>query len=322
MPQYANGRVASQPIPLRGSMADLQDLLLKTSRTFALSIPLLEEPTRGEVTVAYLLFRIADTFEDAWEWPKELRVGALEEFGGFLSDPTSPRIAESVRSWTAVSASDHAGYQELLEKSPEVLEAFAALSPEARESIAEHTRRTCEGMARFVERADSRGRLELRSLDELREYCYVVAGIVGEMLTELFLLGSAKLTAAAARLRSRARSFGEALQLVNILKDAAADAGEGRSFLPRQNDTARVFELARADLLVAGEYVRILQEEGAPRGTVAFTALPVQLAWATLECVEVQGPGAKVSRQQVMAIVTELDRALDRDSLPPVLSTP
>ena len=39
----------------------LEDLLVKTSRTFALSIPPLPEPLRSEVTIAYLLFRIADT---------------------------------------------------------------------------------------------------------------------------------------------------------------------------------------------------------------------------------------------------------------------
>ena len=36
-------------------MADLALLLEKTSRTFALSIPLLPEPTRREVMIAYLL---------------------------------------------------------------------------------------------------------------------------------------------------------------------------------------------------------------------------------------------------------------------------
>ena len=44
--------------------AHLDGLLLKSSRTFALSIPLLPDPTRREVTVAYLLFRIADTFTE------------------------------------------------------------------------------------------------------------------------------------------------------------------------------------------------------------------------------------------------------------------
>ena len=43
----------------------MDHLLEKTSRTFALTVPLLPEPTRCEVTVAYLLFRVADTLEDA-----------------------------------------------------------------------------------------------------------------------------------------------------------------------------------------------------------------------------------------------------------------
>ena len=46
----------------------LDRLLAETSRTFALTIPLLPEPTRRETTVAYLLFRIADTLEDATLW--------------------------------------------------------------------------------------------------------------------------------------------------------------------------------------------------------------------------------------------------------------
>ncbi len=56
----------------------LDDLLLKTSRTFALSIPLLPEPTRREVGIAYLLFRVADTLEDATLWTARRQVEQLE----------------------------------------------------------------------------------------------------------------------------------------------------------------------------------------------------------------------------------------------------
>jgi len=49
-------------------MKDLRDLFQKTSRTFALSIPVLPEPKNREVMIAYLLFRIADTLEDAAHW--------------------------------------------------------------------------------------------------------------------------------------------------------------------------------------------------------------------------------------------------------------
>ena len=66
-------------------VADLVDLLEKTSRTFALSIPPLPEPTRREVTVAYLLFRIADTFEDAAPMAPEVRIRALRDFKGLVA---------------------------------------------------------------------------------------------------------------------------------------------------------------------------------------------------------------------------------------------
>ena len=46
-------------------MNKMDRLLMDTSRTFAMSIPFLEEPLREEVGLAYLLFRILDTFEDA-----------------------------------------------------------------------------------------------------------------------------------------------------------------------------------------------------------------------------------------------------------------
>src|SRR5207244_1602679 len=68
-------------------MANLDDLLESTSRTFALSIPLLPEPARRQVSIAYLLFRIADTFEDAELWSPEERRKALADFSELLAEP-------------------------------------------------------------------------------------------------------------------------------------------------------------------------------------------------------------------------------------------
>ena len=42
----------------------VDSLLMRTSRTFALNIPLLPESLRQDVGIAYLLFRAADTIED------------------------------------------------------------------------------------------------------------------------------------------------------------------------------------------------------------------------------------------------------------------
>lgn len=292
-------------------MPELLDLLEKTSRTFALSIPLLPDPTREEVTVAYLLFRIADTFEDATAWPQERRIRALEEFRRLVSEPDAQEAARLAATWAAEVPVDHDGYRQLLGETPFVLERFAALGDGGRSTIRLHTTRTVRGMAEIVGRTDPDGVLRLDDLEDLRDYCYIVAGIVGEMLTELFLERRDGLRPVASYLRDRSAKFGEGLQLVNILKDAATDADEGRLYLPRELSRAAVLDLARRDLEAAAEYTLALQNAGAERGLVAFNALPIRLAWATLARVEARGPGSKISRSEVWEIVESLERALD-----------
>jgi farnesyl-diphosphate farnesyltransferase len=298
-------------------VADLLDLLEKTSRTFALSIPPLPEPVRREVTVAYLLFRIADTFEDATHWAPGDRIAALGDFGFLLRSGTRAEAERLGQAWAQAGVSRHAGYRELIAETPFVFDAFRSLSPEAREILRMHVSRSAEGMAGFVARTDDQG-LTLRTLEDLRDYCYTVAGIVGELLTELFLLEEISLRTVAPALRQRARAFGEALQLVNILKDSAEDAAEGRRYLPADVPRADVFALARRDLGVAGEYVEALHRAGAPGGVLEFTALPVALAWATLARVEEKGPGTKVPRPEVFRIAQRVRRSIARGEIPPL----
>ncbi|HSG41494.1 MAG TPA: squalene/phytoene synthase family protein [Thermoanaerobaculia bacterium] len=294
-------------------MEDLEQLLIASSRTFALAIPQLPEPTRREVTISYLLFRIADTFEDAASWPRARRIEALERFGELLRRPERSEIEEVSRYWAEEVPCEQPGYRDLLAAVPFVLDSFFALSPEAVELIREHTLRTAQGMAGFVARTSEDGELRLQDLPDLRDYCYVVAGIVGELLTELFLLGRPQLAPVADDLRQRSRTFGEGLQLVNILKDSASDATEGRRYLPEGVGRAEVLALARRDLQAASEYVLALQSAGADRGLVAFNALPVRLAHATLDRVETAGPGSKLTRPEVYAIVQRMNRALDQN---------
>jgi farnesyl-diphosphate farnesyltransferase len=294
------------------SPAEIDELLVKTSRTFALAIPLLPEPTRQHVAIAYLLFRIADTFEDAELWPRETKLDALAQFERLLREPAPEEARSAAGRWLAEPPCADAGYLELLRQTPAVLGAFWLLDEGPRQLIGEHTRRTVEGMARFVRRATAGGDLELTDLEDLKGYCYVVAGIVGEMLTELFLIGRRALAPVRSFLRQRSASFGEALQLVNIIKDSLADAGHGRRFLPPGSNLAEVVTLARQDLQVAMRYTLSLQRAGAPRGIVAFAALPVRLAQATLDLIEQRGPGVKLSRPEVSRIVAALDLALDQ----------
>ena len=149
--------------------------------------------------------------------------------------------------------------------------------------------------------------------ERVHHACFVVAGLVGELLTELFLLGRPPLARVASELRELSRAFGEGLQLVNIIKDSASDAKQGRRYLPPDTGLGEVLALARRDLQAASQYVLALQRAGAERGLVAFVALPVRLATATLDRIEQAGPGSKLTRPEVYAIVQRMNRALDHD---------
>jgi farnesyl-diphosphate farnesyltransferase len=290
---------------------ELQRLLQKTSRTFALTIPLLPEPTRHEVGVSYLLFRIIDTFEDATHWGPDRRREALSEFVCLMEDADPRQAVASAARWTRDRPLDHDGYLELLEQTPRVLEWHRSLASDAREQIRRHLIRTAKGMSDFVVRTNGEGVLWLETLEDLRDYCFAVAGIVGQMLTELYLLGNPQLADVAAELRARAVAFGEGLQLVNILKDAQPDAAEGRVYLPRQLTLAEVFMLARNDLVTAVEYTEILRDAQADFGVVAFNALNARLALATLSVLHDQGLGSKLTRVQLTGLAVDVMRSIE-----------
>jgi farnesyl-diphosphate farnesyltransferase len=278
---------------------DLDDLLRRTSRTFALAIPLLPDGLQREVGVSYLLLRIADTLEDAERWPVERRVDALAEFAAWLENPGNS--ASPVDHWLADPPSDDQGYLDLLRQTPAVLQALDSIEPERRELIAQHAASTARGMSGYV----SRG-LAIRSVGELRAYCWVVAGSVGELLTGLFASWQPTVAKARHELASLASSFGEGLQLVNILKDSLTDARAGRRFLPEGVERSTVAELARLDLAAADRYVQALKRAGAASGIVAFCTLPLRLAEATLDRLSSDGAGAKVTRQEVSRILEQV----------------
>jgi farnesyl-diphosphate farnesyltransferase len=292
---------------------ELQDLLEKTSRTFALSIPLLPEPTRSEVSIAYLLFRIIDTLEDATYWPPRQRVEALEQMRQLLILPNPSLVSSVSARWLATPPVKHAGYLELLLGMPHVFDWYQALNATARQHIARYADKSAHGMIRFIGRTDTSGVLRLESVGDLREYCFVVAGLVGEMLTELFVLGRPELAAVAPELRRRAAPFGEGLQLVNILKDVSADAAQGRVYLPHTMPLAEVFALARRDLQAAAEYNEMLRAAASHRGLWAFNALNARLATASLDMLQAQGLGSKLTRGEVSRLQVQIQRAAELD---------
>ena len=72
----------------------------------------------------------------------------------------------------------------------------------------------------------------LKDINDMNEYCYYVAGVVGEMLTELFCDYSSEIDIHQNELMILAISFGQGLQMTNILKDIWDDHERGVCWMP------------------------------------------------------------------------------------------
>ena len=214
-------------------------MLPKVSRTFAINIRLLDGSLGEAVRIGYLLCRAADTLEDAWP-------GTADEVGGrfdqFLA--TLDGDGGAARGLAAAAAERDTERPEfaLLAALPRVVAAFGTLPEGDRRIVREAVRTLAAGMRRYAVRAAERrppgpaGWPEAPYLDdeaELHDYCWVVAGCVGVMLTRLFdARVPAPRTADAARRLELAPVVGEALQLTNILLDWPQDIRRGRCFVP------------------------------------------------------------------------------------------
>jgi farnesyl-diphosphate farnesyltransferase len=126
---------------------------------------------------------------------------------------------------------------------PEVLAVTRGFPPGQREPIARCARVMAGGMLEFQQSASPRG---LADLAELDRYCYYVAGVVGEMLTDLFAEYHPEVAGRREELRRLSVSFGQGLQMTNILKDIWTDHRRGVCWLPRSEFDGGEVGLAQA----------------------------------------------------------------------------
>ena len=123
---------------------------------------------------------------------------------------------------------------ELQKNTDRVFEVFDALPEIYRNQIVPSVSEMSRGMAYFQKKFDASELTLIKHEDELEEYCYFVAGVVGEMLCNLFFQAIPVLSEDAKEtMRLNAVSFGLGLQMTNISKDVLVDRGRGWSYIPR-----------------------------------------------------------------------------------------
>ena len=206
-----------------------KQILQGVSRTFALTIPQLPEQLRTVISNAYLLCRIADTIED----DNALSPAQARKFADMFVDVVAGKIpAEQFAGELFPLLSDHTipAEHDLIKHTPSVIRITHGFNPVQRRALECCIRIMAKGMADYqtVESLDG-----LENLAAMDDYCYYVAGVVGEMLTELFCDYSPEINQHRDRMMPLAVSFGQGLQMTNILKDIWEDRKRGACWLPR-----------------------------------------------------------------------------------------
>ena len=220
---------------------DFQSEMLKgVSRTFALTIPQLPAELCRVVSNAYLLCRIVDTIEDEPSLSGVQKDSFCQQFVKTLNvgrnaEPFSRQLGAALSSQTPTA--EH----ELIRNVPRVIRITRGFSEPQREALLQCVRTMAKGMGRFQLRGEKHG---LHSLEDLDQYCYYVAGVVGEMLTRLFCLHSPEVAKQRDALMALGVSFGQGLQMTNILKDVWEDYQHGACWLPRKIFAEEGFDLS------------------------------------------------------------------------------
>lgn len=214
-------------------------MLAGVSRTFALTIPELPPALSEVVANAYLLCRIVDTIEDEPDIDASMKKALCGQFVGALCR-LQPAEQFGRRFLPLLSAHSSPEEHELITCAERVVSITHRFTPSQQDALIECVAIMGAGMVEF----QAQGAGGLAHLTELARYCYHVAGVVGEMLTKLFCEYSPDIARHRGQLLELAVSFGQGLQMTNILKDIWDDRERGMCWLPRDLFARHGFDLA------------------------------------------------------------------------------
>ena len=295
------------------------ELLAKVSRTFALTIPQLPAPLADWVGNAYLLCRIADTIEDEPALSCEEKASFIQLFLDVLSG-TQPANQLHEQLSPRLSSGTSLAEQELITQTVSVIAHYQQFPDDVQQILLRGVQIMSRGMARYQYLASPQGLEDQTALDH---YCYAVAGVVGEMLTALFIAYRPALSANKEELRALSISFGLGLQLTNILKDVWDDARRGVCWWPqtliRQGivwpptdkqtliaSRKELVAIANGHLRDALDYTLALPAE--EQGLRQFCLWALGMAVLTLQKIQrsddyINGSNVKITRKDVRRVI-------------------
>lgn len=227
------------------------------SKSFAAASRLFDPQTRRSAVMLYAWCRHCDDVVDGQEGGRDAVPLGVRE--------VQARLAGLIEQTHAVYAGR-----------PAEIPAFAALQ----EVVRRHELRQAYALDHLAGFAMDVADRQYRTVDDLLEYCYHVAGVVGLMMAQVMGVKDESTL-------DRACDLGVAFQLTNIARDIVEDAAIGRCYLPRQwldelgiPRERLVDREYRERLAVLGARLVDMAEPYYQSAEAGIAALPRRSAWA------------------------------------------
>ncbi|WP_432472580.1 phytoene/squalene synthase family protein [Amphritea sp. HPY] len=305
------------------------------SRSFALTIPQLPGELETPIANAYLWCRVVDTVED----DPGISLDSKKAFFIRINDVLHGRACSgevATEITPVLSDSTPAAERELIEKLALIDAVYKSLPVSQQRCIQSCVDTMTQGMLDFCDNSGA----GLDTMADLQRYCYCVAGVVGELLTELFCDFSPDIEEHRPLLEKYSVAFGEGLQLTNIIKDVWVDQQRDCCWLPRDIFSSGGYDLqqlapdykaqefktcidrliseAMARLNEALTYTLLIPPEH--KGIRVFCLWAVGMAVATLAKIQrspeyYQGQQVKISRRYAVFIMKSTSLAAGNDYL-------
>ncbi len=264
---------------------ELNTLLKNTSRSLYLSVKMLPPSIRPAFGLAYLLCRYADTIADTALLPAPRRLYWVEQFPQLVRAQNAAGQDELARELSGTS--DNPYEAALITHLPACLAALQHIDPALKPYIYDVVSAVCEGMkidlTTFPNDPGS-APAAFNTTEELALYCRLMGGKPGLFWSQL-IYHAVQIDMPQKKFFELGEKVGDALQIVNILRDVPKDLQHCRCYFPRTD--LHDYNLTAADLTLKKYYkkFRPIQQkwirwgkENLQHAFAYYTALPKQ-AW-------------------------------------------
>ncbi len=228
-------------------MTDLNELLKQTSRSLYLSARLLPHAVREAFCIAYLLCRYADTIADTSLLPAKKRLQWVQLFPSMITHLDPQQLVQLTREIAPSTTNIYEA--QLLHHLPDCIHEFEKLSQAQQQTILEVVHAVCRGMEIDLQTFPDENSGQVKAFSsnaELENYCHLMGGAPG-VFWSILIAETVAIKIEKKQFISLGKKIGDALQLVNILRDLPKDLRIGRCYFAQEQ--LQQHHLSPADLL-------------------------------------------------------------------------